>query len=350
MIFVPCEQGTDEWFAARLGVVTASRAADARARLKRKSGGREAGELADVALKYAWQLANERISGKSHDNTFETFAMGRGKAVEPVGRTVYEARFGVIVEQEGIVLTDDRRFGYSTDGRIEGENAGIEIKCPIATDKVSMAWMQPETAEEEYADQILMGLALTEWDYIDLVVYAPWLTVVGKDLFVKRIYRDEAKIAELLADLHQFRALVDEYEAALRAPAQRMFTSGAPPTATQMPLEETVPSAPSVGASDAVVPVIAEAAGHAASTSFAHATSEVMENIFKTAEDEPFITLSMMHRALGFAIPEHFISGRLGIQPAARSRRAVQYRHDQWLSICQALSLHASTVQGYKFR
>lgn len=54
----------------------------------------------------------------------------------------------------------------------------------------------------------------------DLIVYCPWLAPVGKDLFVKRIHRDENAIEALEAKLVRFMRLVDGYLQILRAPAR----------------------------------------------------------------------------------------------------------------------------------
>ncbi|MNL66517.1 hypothetical protein D3C87_1909990 [compost metagenome] len=49
-------------------------------------------------------------------------------------------------------------------------------------------------------------------------MYCPWLEPVGKDLFVKRIYRNEDAIEALEADLIDFSRLVESYLEILRTP------------------------------------------------------------------------------------------------------------------------------------
>jgi hypothetical protein len=92
----------------------------------------------------------------------------------------------------------------------------------------------------EYIDQINGGLWITGRKYCDLVVYCPWLAPVGKDLFVKRIYRDEAAIEALETKLLGFMRMVDGFLEVLRRPTKM---TGAPkdeapavtPTATPSP-------------------------------------------------------------------------------------------------------------------
>ena len=215
-MLIACEQGSPEWLQARVGACTASRFSDARARLKRKSGSKNVGDFTDTCESYARLLAIERIAGEPLDETFSTWAMRRGQELEPVARELYMARTGYVVEESGVLLSDDRRFGYSTDGCVYSEPGGIEIKCPVAADKVAGVWLDPEPVIAEYLDQIDGGMWLAGWRWIDLVVYTPWLESVGKELFVHRIHRDEVRIEALESDLVEFLRVVNDFEARLR--------------------------------------------------------------------------------------------------------------------------------------
>jgi len=104
----------------------------------------------------------------------------------------------------------------------------------------------------EYIDQINGGLWITGRKYCDLIVYCPWLAPVGKDLFVKRIYRDEAAIEALESDLVGFMRLVDANLATLRRPTKmtgRPKDESAPAATTPpwepaaMPAKATTPAA-----------------------------------------------------------------------------------------------------------
>lgn len=218
-IYIDCEQGTERWLQARAGVCTASRFSDARSRMKQNRNGKKVGDTTDAALSYAQLLAIERIAGEPLDSTFETLAMRRGRELEPVARRRYEEETGNMVESAGIVLTDDYRFGYSTDGRVHGENGRVEIKCPMAADKVAGVWLDPEPVIAEYLDQCHGGMWIEQLDWIDLVVYTPWLACVGKDLFIHRIHRDQDYIDALEADLLEFIRMVNDLESRLRGGA-----------------------------------------------------------------------------------------------------------------------------------
>jgi putative phage-type endonuclease len=209
MKLIVCQQGTPEWHAARLGVITASRAADACGRLK--SGG-----FTSSAVAYAAQVAMERATLVPCDDTFVNYAMRRGSDLEPAARLAYEEHTGQLVQESGFVVTDDDLFGYSTDG-IVGDDGLIEIKAPLSPLKVVTMWKDHDISE--YRHQIQMGLWLTDRQWCDFVMYDPRLATVGKALFIQHVERDQKFIDKMEEDLLAFAALVREYEGALHETA-----------------------------------------------------------------------------------------------------------------------------------
>jgi len=241
MIVLQHEQGSEDWLRARLGACTASRFSDARSVLKVKSKNGNPGDPSGDAIKYAWMIALETIAQEPLDETFVTYAMRRGRDLEPIARAVYEKRTGAWVEEVSLILTDDSRFGYSADG-FRDDDGLIEIKCPMAADKIGNVWASPETAHLEYLDQINGGLWITGRKYCDLIVYCPWLAPVGKDLFVKRIYRDDEAIASLESDLVKFMRMVDGFLAVLRAPAKMSGAAKDAPATADEPAPWAAPA------------------------------------------------------------------------------------------------------------
>lgn len=218
MKIIECEQGTDIWHTLRAGRVTASRFVDARSKLSRASKNGAAGDPSGDALSYAWAVSIERINGRSIDLNMATPATRRGTDLEPHARLAYELETGNLASESGICISDCGRFAYSSDG-LCGDDGMIEIKCPASPQKIGAIWSNPETADAEYIDQIQGGLWITGRSWCDFVMYCPWLESAGKDLFVKRIMRDEEYIAALELDLLNFCTTVDQYEAVLRKPA-----------------------------------------------------------------------------------------------------------------------------------
>ena len=194
MIFIPVIQGSEEWHEARIGVITASRYKDACELLKN-------GSPTQKNIDYAYDIAIERISNETTEDTYVTRAMQIGVQREPYARMAYEEKTGNLAEESGIVLTDDRIFGYSSDGLV-GTNGLIEIKCLSSSRKIIEMW---ETGDiSEYIHQIQGGLWLTGRSWCDFVMYAPQLEPIGKQLFIKRIERDEAFIEDMEEKLWNF--------------------------------------------------------------------------------------------------------------------------------------------------
>jgi putative phage-type endonuclease len=116
------EQGTPEWFAERLGKVTASRICDILAKGK---GGAESAARAN----YRAQLVAERLTGNPSDSYTST-SMQWGTDTEPFARMAYEANTGNLVREAGFVPHPTiKDAGASPDGLIDDDGL-LEIKCP----------------------------------------------------------------------------------------------------------------------------------------------------------------------------------------------------------------------------
>lgn len=206
---IECVQGTPEWFAARAGVITASKFADAISTLKN-------GTATQASKDYAYKVAVERIYGETTDDTYQTFEMRRGSDLEPIARMAYERITGNLAEESGVALTEDDRFGYSTDGLI-GSDGLIEIKCPNSARKLVEMWETEDLSE--YMHQIQGGMWITGHKWCDFVMYAPQLQKVDKQLFIKRVLRDDDFIETMQISLMQFKAQVDHHVANLNKKA-----------------------------------------------------------------------------------------------------------------------------------
>jgi exodeoxyribonuclease (lambda-induced) len=201
MKFYECDQGSDSWHSLRVGVVTASRFRDAREKLKN-------GKQSQKSYDYACDIALERICGERVDDVFVTKAMRLGSEREPFARMAYEMASGNLASESGIALTDDGHFGYSSDG-IVGDEGLIEIKCPSSSRKIIETWMTCDLSE--YIDQMQGGLWITGRQWCDFIMYCPWLEPIGKELFVKRVHRDDDYIESLEGDLLEFHKMVSRF-------------------------------------------------------------------------------------------------------------------------------------------
>jgi hypothetical protein len=210
MKFIECAQGTPEWHAARAGLCTASRFADAISTTTKASGKRKAGDPTAVAERYAADLAIERAIGGPFGIPPKAWMMDRGHELEKQARMRYEETRDtlVTVTEAGICVTEDDLFGYSSDGLCDDDGL-IEIKCPVASDKIIEMWATGDVSE--YEPQMQGGMWITGRKWCDFIMYVPDLAGVGKDLYVKRIYRDDAFIDAMVAQLVRFQSMVDGF-------------------------------------------------------------------------------------------------------------------------------------------
>jgi exodeoxyribonuclease (lambda-induced) len=208
MIFIECLQGSPEWHQARAGVITASCFSEAISRMSRTSGRRKVGDPTAASDKYAADLAIERISGKPYGAPPKAWVLDRGHEMEKLARMAYEAHTNAMAHESGLVLTDDHLFGYSTDGFV-GDDGLIEIKAPIDSLKI-IEVMEGDLSE--YQHQMQGGMWITGRKWCDFIMYVPDLRNAGKDLYVKRVMRDDAFIDAMVLELAAFARRVSDRE------------------------------------------------------------------------------------------------------------------------------------------
>ena len=125
MIVLDHEQGTEEWFAARLGKPSASMFS----KLITTTG-----KPSSSADGYINQLMAEIITGHSEGH-FSNAHTERGNLLEPDARDMYEFISGNEVLEVGFILDDSLDFGCSPDGLV-GTDGGLELKCPAGNTQV----------------------------------------------------------------------------------------------------------------------------------------------------------------------------------------------------------------------
>ena len=185
-------QGSPEWFAQRLGKVTASRVADVIA--KTKTGYSTSRE------NYMVELALERITGQQQES-FTNSAMQWGTDTEPMARAAYEVLTGELVLETGMVRHPRIEMsGASPDGLV-GTDGLLEIKCPNSTTHITT--LRTKKPAGKYITQMQWQLACTDRAWCDFVSYDPRMPE-GLQLFTTRIQRDDKLIAELEGEVVQF--------------------------------------------------------------------------------------------------------------------------------------------------
>lgn len=199
-------QGSEEWFAARLGKVTASRVADVMA--KGRGGAPSA-----TRKNYMMQLLCERLSGERED-FFQSAAMRRGNELEPEARFAYEMQSTELVTEAPFVLHPAiKDFGASPDGLVGSEGL-LEIKCPNTAQHVAV--IQSEKHDPQYEWQMLAQMSCTGRAWVDFVSYDDRLPA-PLDYVCYRFERDERRITEMGREVISFLEELDELEQDMRA-------------------------------------------------------------------------------------------------------------------------------------
>lgn len=192
------EQRTAEWFAARLGKVTASRVADVIA--KTKSGEYTAGRDNLMA-----QLAIERLTGQAQESYSNSY-MQWGTEQEPFARAAYEIATGQMVEECGFVPHPMiENAGASPDGLV-GDDGLVEIKCPNTATMIETLLTQK--VPSKYITQMQMQMACTGRLWCDFVSFDPRLPAKAQ-LWVKRVPRDPEFILKMEVEIVKFLAELD---------------------------------------------------------------------------------------------------------------------------------------------
>jgi len=186
------EQGTPEWFAQRLGKVTASRVADVIA--KTKTG------YSTSRDNYMAQLVCERLTGTVAES-YTNAAMQWGTDNEPLARAAYEAKMDVLVD-EVAMITHPRieQAGASPDGYVGSEGL-IEIKAPQTATHIDTLLTQ--TVPGKYITQMQWQMSCTGRQWCDFVSFDPRMPK-ELQLFIKRVPRDEDYISMLEKEVLSF--------------------------------------------------------------------------------------------------------------------------------------------------
>lgn len=192
MKILSLEQGSEEWFNARLGIPTASRFKDIVTPAK--------GDKSTSYKSYMYELIAEKLINEK-TNGFKSEFMERGNEIEPLARASYEFIHEVEVKQVGMIFNDDMTIGISPDGLI-GDNGGLEIKCPKPSTVVK--YILNGGLPLEYKPQVMGSLWISEREWWDFLAFHP-----SMDFFQLRVYRDEAYIKKMKQHLSDF---VDELQ------------------------------------------------------------------------------------------------------------------------------------------
>lgn len=184
MKIVDCIQGSDEWFEARLGFVTASNFSKV---LNKKTG----------RGLYMRKLAAERLTS-CREESYKNEIMEYGTETEQAARSFYEKANDYIIEQVGFACRDEW-IGGSSDGFV-GQDGIVEIKCPLSSTHIET--ILNGKMPSKHIPQIQGLLWVTDRKWCDFVSFDP--KMVAKPMFCVRIERDKGYFKMLAGEVGIF--------------------------------------------------------------------------------------------------------------------------------------------------
>lgn len=208
---VDVPQRSPEWFAARLGRVTGSRAGDYLAKTQK-------GAWASSRRNYLTELMLERLTGQPQERGYQSQAMRDGQEREVDAVAVYEALTGRLVRTTGFLSHKVLMAGASLDGDIDDFTGILEVKAPLPA--THLEYLETGKIPKDYREQIRHGLFISGAQWCDFVSYCPAFEPLGIHVHLVRVERDVTDMLTYENELVQFLAEVDHKTAAVRTMAQ----------------------------------------------------------------------------------------------------------------------------------
>lgn len=184
-------QGSEDWLAARRGIVTASVVGQLVTPKTIKPAAN------DVSRALTMTLVAERITGWT-DPVYVSDDMLRGTMDEPIARDLYSREYAPVTEVGFMVLEDDAGFqiGYSPDGLV-GDDGLIEVKS--RRPKKHLATILAGEPPIENVAQMQCGLLVSGREWCDYLSYCG-----GMPMWRHRVFPDERWFAAIKEAVHTF--------------------------------------------------------------------------------------------------------------------------------------------------
>lgn len=184
-----CEQLSDEWWNAKIGMMSASKA-------QAIGNGKKGLDT------YIMELMAEKYSSGERE-IYTNKDIERGIELEEYAREMYELETGNKIEQVGFI--EHNKFsGCSPDGLI-GKDGGIEIKALKDINHFKMSINGAKEIESKYIWQIQMNLLITGRKWWIFLSYNPNFT---KSLLSYTIYPDKDKFKKIEKGLETGRKMI----------------------------------------------------------------------------------------------------------------------------------------------
>jgi hypothetical protein len=199
MFEVKAEQGTPEWFEARLGKITASRFKD----VMTKGRGKDE-KWGKTALTYRNEIISEILTGEQKEISGR--ALEWGTENESFAIDEYEDKKDIFVEASGLILLHEfAMIGGSPDGRPLGNC--IEVKCPYNS-AIHINTVL-EGMPKEHTPQVQGNINFTEADWCDFISFDPRVKGPSR-LYIERVFRDQEYIDTMFERLEEFQEEIEK--------------------------------------------------------------------------------------------------------------------------------------------
>lgn len=195
-------QGSEEWLAARCGLLTASEMKLILTPTLKVANN-------DKTRAHMWELLAQRITGYVEPH-YVSDDMLRGQADEWEAVRLY-AEHHAPVERTGFVTNDKWGFtlGYSPDALVGSDGL---IECKSRRQKFQIQTIATDKVPDDYWMQLQTGLLVSERKWIDFVSYSG-----GLPMFVRRVEPCAETQAAIIAAASEFEAKLAEAEREYRA-------------------------------------------------------------------------------------------------------------------------------------
>lgn len=194
-----------QWLAMRCGKWTASHAATVMSKIGERGGVTKG--LDDLIKSVAWG----RVYGPSNEPSYQSPAMQRGNDMEREAREWYAFTSDALIDEAGFVEhASIPNVGFSPDGLMVSDTAGIEVKCLL-----HKAWMDVKRAQKvpsEYRWQCRWAMWVGHLQALDFIAYHPQaggivipceVTDAEKQQMAERAELLESRVAEWVNILNQ---------------------------------------------------------------------------------------------------------------------------------------------------
>lgn len=196
MKIVDCIQGSEEWWEAKLGFVSASNFS----KVLNKKTGRKL---------YMRKVAAERLTGL-REESYKNDIMEVGSETEAEARRYYETVNDCKVEQVGFVMRDEW-VGGSPDGLISKDGL-LEIKCVLSSTHIEIIISGKMPAL--HIPQVQGLLWVTDRKWCDFVSFDP--RVLSQPMFCVRVERDTEYFKTLAGEVgvfvNELKAMIDKID------------------------------------------------------------------------------------------------------------------------------------------